>query len=230
MPAVWGQDTLSPPPSLRVEADSSRPARSAWRLQDARISLDIVPPLKRWLSPDIRQTEAGLELLFENGWLAIVEGGGGRIERKGSDFNYESRGIFLRAGLDFNLWQANKSGAGGLWTLGFKYGWAGFEQSLDYSLPPGYWSSETGRIENKGLQAHWLVLQSRLQAQLFRGFFLGPLVRLHLLIQAPELAETELNSIPGFGLRRGGRIEIGYQLVYRFWQKSGKNKNQKQEP
>ncbi|NJL12745.1 MAG: hypothetical protein HC913_06970 [Microscillaceae bacterium] len=160
---------------------------------------------------------------FENGWLAVVEGGWARIERKASDFSYESRGVFLRAGLDFNLWQANKSGAGGFWSLGFKYGWAGFGQSLDYRLPPGYWLGETGRIENKGLQAHWLVLQSRLQAQVFRGFFLGPLVRLHLLILAPERAETELNSIPGFGLRRGGRIEIGYQLVYALWQKSRKD-------
>lgn len=207
-----GQDTLA-----RAQ-DTLKPAkkRTPLQLSALRVGLDLAPVAQNFYTKNQEKYEGNVELSLSNRYILGISAGGAQYKQDASTYRYRSQGAYFRLGVDYNFWYKDKNQAGGFATLGLHYGFGAFSHRLRAFSSPNYWQGGFEAIdlaENK-LTAHWLIIQGRLQGRVFKRLVIGPLARLQFLLSSSKTSEIDINTIPGFGLRRGARIELGYHLLY----------------
>lgn len=212
---AYGQDTLS-----TVQKDTLKPQqkRVPLQLSALRIGLDIAPIAQNLYTPSQEKYEGNAEISLNNRYMLGISAGGAQYKQDGSTYRYRSRGAYFRLGIDYNFWYKDKNQAGGFATLGLHYGFGAFSHRLRAFSTPNYWQGgfDAISLEENNLNAHWLIIQGRLQGRVFKRWVIGPLARLQFLLTSSETSQIDINTIPGFGLRRGARIELGYHLLYEF--------------
>jgi hypothetical protein len=134
---------------------------------------------------------------------AAVILGGGFLDYKYSQYNYEylNKGIFMRAGMDFNLLKPEKS-KGRYWAgVGLRYGLSRF--SSEYPTfrtdSSSYWGTVSSSIAQKTDWAHFLEITPGVRTELFRNFTMGWTISLRMLLYTGTGKDMKPISIPGFG-------------------------------
>ncbi len=208
-----GQDTLATAPKDTLKP---KPKRIPLQVSALRVGLDLAPIVQNFYTPIQEKYEGNAEICFNNRYIVGVSVGGAQYKRNGGNYRYRVEGAYFRLGVDYNFWYKDQNRTGGFATLGLHYGFGAFSHSLRAFSFPNYWqgSFESFNLEESNLAAQWLIIQGRLQGRVFKRWVIGPLVRLQFLLTSSKTSQIDLNTIPGFGLRRGARIELGYHLLY----------------
>jgi hypothetical protein len=139
--------------------------------------------------------------------------GGGYADFKYSQYNYDylSRGVFIKAGVDFNLLKPEIN-MGKYWAgIGLHYG-----QSISTSETPSfehenYWGTTASSIPAKTSWGHFLEISPGFKAELFNNFSIGWSVSLRRLIYSGTTKDLMPVYIPGFGT--GGK-KISFAMNY----------------
>lgn len=147
-------------------------------------------------------------------------------ERTISDnaLNATSQGSFLKAGVDYNMYQ-NWLDMDNLIFVGFRVGGSSFNQTLNaysiYNVNNSYWDNEVivdNPQEFSGLNALWLELVFGIKAELVKNLYMGLNVQLKGLITEKSPDDFENLWIPGFNKTfDSGPLGwgFGYTLSYR---------------
>ncbi len=200
------RDTLIKPKQKRVPLE----------LSALRIGLDLAPVAQNFYANNQEKYEGNLEISLSNRYILGISAGGAQYKQNGSNYRYRARGAYFRLGIDHNFWYKDKNQAGGFATLGLHYGFGAFAHRLRAFSLPNYWQGDfdSFSLEESNLNAHWLIIQGRLQGRVFKRLVIGPLARLQFLLASSKTSQININTIPGFGLKRGARIELGYHILY----------------
>lgn len=145
----------------------------------------------------------------------VLEGGYLKYKYSQYNYDYQANGIFLRAGVDFDLLKPLVS-KGKHWAgVGLRYG-AGFYRSSYPSLvSDNYWGSASSAIPSRNAVAHFLEFAPGVRSELFRNVSIGWTIRLNLLLSAGTGKNVRPVYIPGFG--NGGKSTsagINYYIVW----------------
>jgi hypothetical protein len=138
----------------------------------------------------------------------VVEGG--YLDYKYSQYNYDylSKGIFTRAGVDFNLLKPEVS-AGKYWAgIGLRYGLSIFRSETSSFNHENYWGSITSSIPSRTSTGHFVEVAPGVRTELFRNFSMGWTIRLRLLISAGGGRDIKPIYFPGYG-NGGNRTSAG---------------------
>ncbi len=116
--------------------------------------------------------------------------------------NMNTSGNYWMLGLDYNLY-GNWPGMDNQITIGFHYGHASFSNHLQsYIINQNQSPFPQQIIEiNKSfdhLKADWFEIQSGIQVELFKNFYLGYNISIKYLLSKKKYAEFELTHIPGY--------------------------------
>ncbi|MCU0444305.1 MAG: DUF6048 family protein [Microscillaceae bacterium] len=179
-----------------------------------RVGLDIVPPIISWADPEVINYEATAEILLGNKYFLTGELGNATTKRQAENYDYTSRGFYLRLGGDYYLKAANLGKVGGMASLGFRYGLASFQQQLRYQTSNDYWGNQQTQLTDRNLRAHWLEVVGNFRASIFKNLFFGPTLRLKFRIAVSKTDLLNVQDIPGYGINNFARIQPGYQIVY----------------
>lgn len=152
------------------------------------------------------------ELLLGNRIFIAGELGQASVQRQGLGYNYRSEGEFFRVGLDYNFWYLDKKRLGAIFSGGFRYGLASFEQDLFFEGSSTYWEAFDGNVQDKGLSAQWVEAVFSLRGRLFNYLYLGPFVTIMAKVQSPKESIVEINDIPGFGQNQFFQFRVGYSI------------------
>jgi hypothetical protein len=210
--ALYAQDSSSVAARENMVTKKSKPRFSPTSF---RFGIDVVPLAANILYKNQKKYEATVELGINSMYYISLSGGSGSYEQIGNDYVYKSNGTYARIGIDYNFWHLNKSKADGFLMLGLHYGRSFFKHNLDASVGSNYWQGNQTVEENfSGLNANWLMIQGRLQGKIFKNFIMGPLIRIKFLVSSTPSESLEINSIPGYGLKQGAGIEVGYHILY----------------
>jgi hypothetical protein len=127
--------------------------------------------------------------------------GGGYADFKYSQYNYDylSRGVFIKAGVDFNLLKPEIN-MGKYWAgIGLHYGQSIFTSETPSFEHENYWGTTASSIPSKTSWGHFLEISPGFKAELFNNFSIGWSVSLRRLIYSGTTKDLMPVYIPGFG-------------------------------
>jgi hypothetical protein len=127
--------------------------------------------------------------------------GAGYLDYKYSQYNYTylNKGIFARAGVDFNLLKPEKS-MGKYWAgIGLRYGLSHFSSEVPSFQYNNYWDTISSSISQKINWVHFVEISPGVRAEVFRNFSIGWTISLRMLIRTNMDEDLRPIYFPGFG-------------------------------
>lgn len=188
-----------------------------------RLGIDLFKPIISLANnEDQISYEFVADFQFSKKWFAAMESG---FSQKNSDedfFDVSTKGFYSKIGANYNIYEDLK-GINNEILLGFRYGFANFEHSLqNFTI-----NSNDNYFENSlnknvqifdDLSAHWLELMAGIKVEILKNLFLGTSVSFNILL-SEEKPDNFLNMyVPGFNRVYANKLGIGfnYTLSYRF--------------
>lgn len=141
----------------------------------------------------------------------------GYLNYKYSQYNYDylSKGVFTRIGVDFNLLKPESS-LGKYWAgIGLRYGLSVFNSGTPSFQYENYWGTVTSSIDSKTRTGHFIEVAPGVRTELFKNFSMGWTIRLKLLISGGGGKDLRPIYFPGYG-NGGNRTasSISYFLTW----------------
>jgi hypothetical protein len=127
--------------------------------------------------------------------------GGGYSDYKYSQYNYDylSKGVFFKAGADFNLIKPEMS-YGKYWAgIGVHYGISSFTSETPFFKQENYWGSSSSSIAIEKRWGHFIEFSPGFRAELFRNFSIGWSISIRRLINSGKGKDLRPVNIPGYG-------------------------------
>ena len=168
---------------LRLGVDISKPIRSL--LQDYNSGLEIVGDYR-----------------ISKKWYAAAELGNEKFTTKEDFTNSTSKGSYIKVGLNYNSYN-NWLDMNNEIFIGFRYGFATFEQTLNsYQINSGSPILPAEIINTpsteKGLTAHWSELQVGFRAEVYTNIFITFSGSYKIIVSITDPVNFKTHYAPGF--------------------------------
>lgn len=164
-----------------------------------RIGADVVGPAIYYSDKNIFNTEAYVSVDLNEKRSAVLAGG--YLNYKYSQYNYSylDNGIFIKAGIDFNLLKPDKS-LGKYWTgIGLRYGLSRFSSETPAYSQENYWGTVSGSIPTRTTWGHFIEIAPGVRAEIFKNFSMGWSLSLRMLVHSGGGKDLKPVYFPGFG-------------------------------
>lgn len=190
--------------------------RDTLRSFGPRLGIDLARFLYILADPSETGAEASVDVEIFRNIYPVFELGYSRISESKELFDYQSGGMYARAGVDYNFLRMKDRSVHHSFTLGFRYGMAVFSHKIEQVLiSNAYWGDYLPEPYENNLRAHWLELVGGMKAEVLPNFFLGWSLRYKFLMNpdmdpfmAPEL-------VPGYGTGGENRaFGFSYSILY----------------
>ena len=141
-------------------------------------------------------------------------------DRLASPYTYDSRGSFLRVGVDVNLLKDREANdydaAGSILLFGLRFGRAQINDELSYELVDEIWGTTVLTQQNDGLAATWAEMTAGVKVEVVKNLFLGYNLRFKFAQGFSDEPTLLPYHIPGFGRSdRTERFGFDYSIFYR---------------
>jgi hypothetical protein len=129
----------------------------------------------------------------------VLEAGYHNFKYSQYNYDYQSNGVFMRIGVDFNLLQPPVSQGKYYAGLGLRYGLSIFSDEIPYLKNDNYWGTAESSIPRATHAAHFVEVSPGIRTELFRNFAIGWTIRLRILIFSGSDKDQTPVGIPGYG-------------------------------
>ncbi|HLR36626.1 MAG TPA: DUF6048 family protein [Chitinophagaceae bacterium] len=200
---------------LRIGMDLSRiPIHF---IKDYRTDLNFHADLK---------VDTNLYIAAETGWNKT------ELNNKPA-FSYKSNGIFLKAGIDYNLLNPSFPFESNMVFVGVRYGIARMDRAIpSYQIEYPYWGDVKGEFPYKTITPQWGEATLGMKVEVFNNLFLSWGLHLRMLITRNFDNGLRPYLIPGFGVATSNVVfDVNYNISYRIplWRPKPKPKEDKKE-
>lgn len=156
-------------------------------------------------------------------YYACIEPGAGRFSYSQYNYDYNSHGFFVRAGVDINLLKPKSKPGKHFAGLGLRYGLSLFTQETPSASYSNYWGSYDFAIDPEFVHAHFLEVNGGVKAEIFRNILIGWTARARLLVYQSAGKNNKPLMIPGMGSAGGGlQPGFSYHLIWLIPLKEGR--------
>ncbi len=141
--------------------------------------------------------------------------GAGYSDYKYSQYNYEymNKGLFFKAGVDFNLLRPEKA-MGKYWAgIGLRYGLSSFTSEIPSFKHENYWGTITSSIAPSTYLGHYLEASPGFKAEIFKNFSMGWSLNIRKLLYTGTGRDLSPLYFPGYG---AGGESVGFGISYFF--------------
>ena len=180
-----------------------------------RAGVDITGPILYFTDKNILNTGGYISADINEKMALFL--GAGYSDFKYAQYNYEyfSKGLFFKAGIDLNILKPEVSG-GRYWAgVGIRYGISNFTSGTPAFTFQDYWGTINSSIESSKSWGHYIELSPGFRAELFRNFSIGWSISLRKLLYPGSKKDIRPLYIPGYG--SGGEsvsAGIGYFISW----------------
>jgi len=173
-----------------------------------RAGIEVSGPVIYFTDKNILNTEGNLSVDL-NEKLGVFFGAG-YSNYKYSQYNYEylNKGIFFKAGIDYNLLKPQVS-MGKYWAgIGIRYGLSFFTSETPSFRHENYWGTTNSSLDPETSMGHYVELSPGFRAELFRNFTIGWSISLRKLIYPGIRRDIRPIYFAGYG-QGGGSFSAG---------------------
>jgi hypothetical protein len=164
-----------------------------------RAGFDILGPAYNFEKPDNMTIEGYIAFDSDIKKSFVFESGIQNFKYTQYNYNYLSKGIFFRAGADFNLIKPFQSEGKYFAGIGLRYGMSIYSSDVPSFTHDNYWGTGTGLISSSNHIAHFVEVNPGIRTQLFKYISIGFNVRLRLLVYSGTGKDLKPVNIPGYG-------------------------------
>jgi len=181
-----------------------------------RVGIDFVGPGSYlWDKKNNFNLEGYISLDRSEKMAYVIEGGHLNYKYSQYNYDYQAKGIFIRAGVDFNLLKPDVS-SGKYWAgLGLRYGLSSYSSETTSFQYKNYWDSVTSSVPRRTSMGHFLEVVPGVRTELFRNLSIGWSIRLKFLISAGGGKDLRPIYFPGYGTgSKAVNVGINYYLIW----------------
>jgi Domain of unknown function (DUF6048) len=180
-----------------------------------RVGIDVLGPGFYFSDKSNFSLEGHISLDRNEKMAYVIEGGYLNYKYSQYNYDYQAKGIFLRAGVDFNLLKPEVS-SGRYWAgLGLRYAMSTYNSETTSFQYENYWGRVTSSVPKRTSMGHFLEVSPGVRTELFRNFSLGWLIRLKFLISAGGGKDLPPIYFPGYGTgSKTVNAGITYYLIW----------------
>lgn len=187
-----------------------------WKPSMLRFNYDLIPVGAGIFGADRRGQGFQAAIDFDQYFFA-VEFGTQKSER-GDTYSYENKGNYFSFGPEVNLMSNDKKGNS--LTFGLRYGHANFSDKLSFSMDNTFFGTFDVQDANPNLKANWMELTLGLNANVWKGMYLGYTIRYKVLRQVKGIGDMAPYDVPGFGLYENNtgiqfNFYVGWAIKFR---------------
>lgn len=146
-----------------------------------------------------------------------VAGGYSSYSYSRYNYDYQSKGPFMRAGVDINLLKP-ETAKGKYWGgIGLHYGMSVFSSATPFFKEDDYWGTTSSSITAKHYSGHYIEVAPGFRAELFKNLSIGWSVSLRKQLFYKASGDIRPIFIPGYGNgEKGFSAGISYFIVWNF--------------
>lgn len=182
-----------------------------------RLGVDISKPIRGMLQSDYKGFEFVGDYRISKKWYIASEIG---FEEKTTqeDFtNSTAKGNYIRLGVNYNSYK-NWLDMNNEIYLGFRYGFATFEQTLNsYEINTGnpVFDSQTitTPVTNTGLTAHWTEIMVGIKAEVYNNIFVGISGSYKIMVSVQDPPNFKTHFAPGFNRVYASNTGFGFNYT-----------------
>jgi hypothetical protein len=132
-------------------------------------------------------------------YFFVGEAGFEQISFEKDEYDYNSNGTFLKAGIEKDMLNNKRSVVDNL-LVGVQYGFAVQGQSASHFwINNGYWDDYEGSVGSETLTSHWFELSMGPRAEIFNNFYIGWKIQLRVSLLTTGEDVLKPYIVPGFG-------------------------------
>ncbi|MEQ6123831.1 DUF6048 family protein [Pseudotenacibaculum sp. MALMAid0570] len=167
-----------------------------------RLGIDISKPIRAMIQSDYKGLELVGDYRISKKWYIASEIGFEEKITKEDYTNSTAKGSYIRLGVNYNSYK-NWLDMNNEIFLGFRYGFATFEQTLNsYQINTGntVFDSQTitTPVTTNGLTAHWSEIMVGIKAEVFNNIFVGISGSYKVMINVQDPPNFKTHFAPGF--------------------------------
>jgi hypothetical protein len=164
-----------------------------------RIGAEVIGPVKYFSNTDILNLEGFVSVDLNEKRAAVFSAGYLNYEFSQYNYTYLNNGVFVRAGLEFNLLAPEKS-QGKYWAgVGISYGLSRFNSETPILKQDNYWGSVSTSIPPSKDWGHFIEFDPGFKAEVFKNFTMGWTVSVRALIHTTTGKDLKPVYFPGYG-------------------------------
>ena len=164
--------------------------------------------------------EATADMFVKGNFFAVAEAGWLRVNLDRSpDYHYKENGMYVKAGIDYNLLKSRRPNSNDIVYGGVRYGLSVFNQQAEnITVPEHFWPEGSDlAIPKSTLSAQWLELLLGVKAEVLTNFYVGLTFRLKFRTVSPKDPYSIPYQIPGYGEGNSGyALGLNYYISYNF--------------
>jgi hypothetical protein len=164
-----------------------------------KIGADIFGPLYYIIDNNNLTVEGFISVDIDTNRAVVLETGYQDFSYSQYNYDYTSKGFFLRAGVDFNLLSPAVSRGMYYAGIGLRYGLSIFTDEVPHLEYDNYWGTAVSSVPAATHAAHFVEVSPGIRTELFRNFSIGFTIRLRILIYSGSSPDLKPIDIPGFG-------------------------------
>jgi len=164
-----------------------------------KAGVELSGPVMYYFDKNILTTEGNLSIDLSEKNTAMI--GGGYVNYSYSQFNYDymANGVFLKAGMDFNLMGAKKAQGKYFTGIGIHYGLSRFTSEVQSIRTENYWGAFETSVPSRSGLAHFLEASPSARAEIFRNISIGWNINIRVLLSSGTGSDLRMLYLPGFG-------------------------------
>jgi hypothetical protein len=182
-----------------------------------RLGVDVSKPIRGTIQDFYSGFEVVADYRLSKKWYAAVELGTEEQNTVEDFTNSTAKGEYIRLGVNYNSYK-NWLDMNNEIYIGFRYGFATFEQTLNsYEINTGSspFDSQTitTPVTEDGLTAHWGEVQVGIKAEIFNNIFLGISGSYKLMISVEDPENFKTHFAPGFNRVYASNTGFGFNYT-----------------
>jgi hypothetical protein len=186
-----------------------------------RAGFDIYGPVK-YLTDRNNLSLEGFMILERNSKKSyVLEAGYQNFKYSQYNYNYLSKGFFIRGGMDFNMIKPFAAEGKYFAGIGLRYGLSIYSSEVPSFKHDNYWGTGTGFVSPTIHAAHFIEISPGVRTEILRNISIGWNLRLRLMIYRGTGKDLKPVSVPGYGNGiKSFSPGINYYIIFNFPYKS----------
>jgi hypothetical protein len=196
-----------------------------------KVGLEVSGPVIYAIEKNNLIAEGYISADFTEKYAAVLNAG--YTDYSYSQYNYEylTKGIFVRAGIDINLLNPKKS-MGKYWVgTGFRYGISYFNSEVPVFGKETYYGTVVSSVDPSTDWVHFLEFSPGVRGEVFNNLSIGWTISVRMLFYSTTSKDLRPIYVPGFG--NSGKILSAGMSYFISWNIPYKNRRviiRKEEP
>lgn len=182
-----------------------------------RVGVDLSKPIRAMLQDNYKGLELVADYRISKKWYIAGELGTEEQTTIEDFTNSTAKGNYIRLGVNYNSYK-NWLDMNNEIFLGFRYGFATFEQTLNsYQINSGNTVFDnppvTTPVTETGLTAHWAEIMVGLKAEIYDNVFIGISGSYKLMVSVQDPTNFKTHFAPGFNRVYASNTGFGFNYT-----------------